>query len=125
MGWVYGAEQPVHTCRPPMRTVSVSPPSTSLNPASQPPPPTNLYDFTIVDGAHGDLWRCDGCRKLWRIGLACDYCDAHQRDVYHRGSHAVGYRWRPATLWQRFTYRHEPRHLDLTVMPHDLPEGRE
>lgn len=51
-----------------------------------------------------DLWRCDECGKLWRVGLACDQCDL-RGDHHHRGLHVVGVAWRPATFWQRICYR--------------------
>lgn len=46
MGWVLRTEpEPVHECAPPMA----------------------IKELTIeqADGTHGDLWRCDDCRKLW------------------------------------------------------------
>lgn len=51
-----------------------------------------------------DLWRCQECRRLWRVGLACDWCDRYG-DREHRGGHAMGAAWRPARFWQRLRYR--------------------
>lgn len=55
------------------------------------------------DGHLGDLWRCGECKKLWRIGKACYICDAYGSGP-HPGQHAVGYKWWPATLWQRLRH---------------------
>lgn len=55
-------------------------------------------------GADGDLYRCDWCGVLWRLGDACDACEAYGRG-HHRGQCEVGSAWRPATLWQRIRYR--------------------
>jgi hypothetical protein len=52
-------------------------------------------------GEHGDLWRCDDCGTLWRVGYACDICDRHRDDSPHFGGHTIGLEWRPATWWQR------------------------
>lgn len=56
-------------------------------------------------GALGDLWRCDQCRRLWRVAKACDVCDRRGTCVGRTGSHQVGYTWRPATFWQWITHR--------------------
>lgn len=61
-----------------------------------------------VVGQYGDLWRCDDCGELWRVGYACDYCDRYG-DNPHRGVHAVGVMWRPATWWQRWRNRNKGR----------------
>ncbi|RCG31920.1 hypothetical protein DQ384_05085 [Sphaerisporangium album] len=53
-------------------------------------------------GQSGDLWRCDECHALWRIGHACDACDRYSTP--HPGAHAVGLAWRPARWWQRLRY---------------------
>jgi hypothetical protein len=55
------------------------------------------------DGDLGDLWRCDDCRTLWRIGDGCDTCDRYG-PAPHPGTHAVGQAWRPATWWQRLRH---------------------
>lgn len=56
------------------------------------------------DAKFGELWRCETCRKLWRVGRACPICD---RYVHHAGGGqcAVGTAWRPASLWQRIKHR--------------------
>lgn len=56
--------------------------------------------FRSPVGQHGDLWRCHECGQLWRVGAACDMCDRYG-DIPHRGGHAVGHAWRPASLLQR------------------------
>lgn len=90
-----------HECAPPMHEVTYRLPSGLLKPGV----PDGTATCTEVDGALGDLWRCD-CRKLWRVGDACDLCDIG-RD-YHGGLCTVGRRWRPATWWQRLRYRGSP-----------------
>jgi hypothetical protein len=70
-------------------------------------------------GADGDLYRCDVCGTLWRLGDACDACEAYGPGR-HRGQCRIGQTWRPATLWQRIRYRRhgrpatveEPTHAD-------------
>lgn len=64
-------------------------------------PPQSEPPFGRPHGAYGDLWRCDDCRTLWRIGHACQVCDRYGEALPHRGGHAVGNAWHPATLWQR------------------------
>jgi hypothetical protein len=66
--------------------------------------PTPMGSFDPA-GQVGDLWRCDDCGVLWRVGLACDFCDHFGDNRSHPGGHAVGSCWRPATLWQRIRYR--------------------
>lgn len=66
----------------------------------------------VPNGEFGDLWRCDRCQRLWRIGNACDWCDPkppgtlqssqgnHPGVVHEPGKTA----WRRATWWQRLIY---------------------
>lgn len=84
MTWVRQAQRPAHTCNPPSRT--------------------SVGYVGVPVGALGDLWRCDDCRRLWRIGHACDSCDRRKRAQPHAGGHAIGGAWRPATLWQRILH---------------------
>lgn len=81
--WIHQVGALGHVCGPPMRDTGI------LGQAS---------------GRLGDLWRCDDCRKLWRVGRICDNCDFYG---VHRGGgqHAVGLAWRPATVWQRIRNR--------------------
>jgi hypothetical protein len=72
-----------HKCDVPMRETVWHPPGfgplcyvTAIFPEA-----THL----VPEGATGDLWRCDECRKLWRVGDACDM-------------------WRPAHVWQCIRY---------------------
>lgn len=62
--------------------------------------PTRGFTFHPA-GQPCDLYRCDECKKLWRIGKACDICDAYGGHSGVRGSCQVGVKWRPATLGQR------------------------
>lgn len=59
-----------------------------------------------------DLWRCDECGRLWRIGEACDWCERYGHKP-HYGGHAVGRIWRPATRLQRIKYRGQGYGIDL------------
>jgi hypothetical protein len=105
MTWVRRqADEPqTHNCEPPMREVEYDFPSGSLTPPTGPPKP---FRMTVVDGAEGDLWRCDECRELWRVAEACDYCDEHGPVSHaHIGPHSFGGLWRPARLWQRIWAR--------------------
>ena len=85
MTWVRRSakEASTHTCSPPMHEVSYSYPSASLTPPPVDPPP---LVSTGPDGEPGDLWRCDECGKLWRVGR-------------------LSWDWWPATRWQRLRYR--------------------
>lgn len=79
IGWIRRAEPDKHQC-----------------------PAPQAGSFDTPDGGIGDLWRCPECRKLWRIAYACDACQAYGH-LPHGGAHLVGYAWRLATGWQRFT----------------------
>lgn len=61
---------------------------------------------TYPNGELGDVWRCPGCRRLWRIAPACAPCDLFGFVGGHRygGQHMVGTSWRPATLAQRLRH---------------------
>ncbi|WP_304455927.1 hypothetical protein [Nocardiopsis sp. YSL2] len=89
-----------HECDLPTREVTWKLPVPADGSASTLP---DSHTETLADGDQGDLWRCDTCRALWRLGDACDWCD---RYGYHdRGVCTIGLRWRPATLWQRVRHR--------------------
>jgi hypothetical protein len=81
MTWVYRAERAEHRCAPPR------------------------YDGYVPSpmGRLGDLWRCDVCGVLWRVGRACGICDRGFRHV--NGQCAVGLMWRLASWWQRWRFR--------------------
>jgi hypothetical protein len=64
--------------------------------------------FGGADGRRGDLWRCDECRRLWRVDTACDACFVLRTDQPHAGQHQVGLTWRFASAWERFRYRRRP-----------------
>lgn len=64
--------------------------------------------FNSPEGQEGDLWRCDECRTLWRIDLACDLCRRYG-EWPHRGMHTTGLAWTYASLWQRLIYRNAGR----------------
>jgi hypothetical protein len=52
----------------------------------------------------GDLWVCDVCTRLWRIGNACPVCDRGGR--HHAvGQCIAGFTWRRATRRQRWRHR--------------------
>jgi hypothetical protein len=86
------AEKATHRCQPPMRDHVVNLPT---GPALAPTGTRPVRLPGYVDGRLGDLWRCDDCRKPWRVGRACATCD--------------GYGWRPATLWLRIKHRKDGR----------------
>ncbi|GAA3550655.1 hypothetical protein GCM10022419_033650 [Nonomuraea rosea] len=87
MTWVKRAEKPAHTCKPP-----------------------SLGGYTLTpEGQHGDLWRCDDCAKLWRIGYACGLCDWLGDLWAHDGQHITGTAWRRASRWQEIRYRKRGR----------------
>jgi hypothetical protein len=92
-----------HECKPPRREAVYEVPLSVRG------SDTHVHRETVVDGAHGDLWRCDTCQQLWRVGDACDSCDRHNL----RGDHGTLLHtsipaWRHATVWQRIRYRRKP-----------------
>jgi hypothetical protein len=102
MIWVRRADlTSVHRCQPPFK------------PGPDPAWPTL---FSTPVGLRGDLWCCDDCGSLWRIGEDCDWCDRHGVRP-HFGGHAVGSRWRPATRWQRIKYRRLGRDQGMPRSP--------
>jgi hypothetical protein len=57
-------------------------------------PPGSVHNYGgHPAGSRGDLWRCDTCGTLWRIG--------YDRDI-------TGLTWLHATVWQRIRYRRKP-----------------
>jgi hypothetical protein len=82
MGWVYRQQVDGHTCPTP----------------------------ELVGTRLGDLWRCDECPRLWRVGYACDRCE-HVDGKPHGAGHAIGKAWRPATFWQRLRF---PQRREVT-----------
>jgi hypothetical protein len=65
-----------------------------------------VLTVTRPAGEFGDLWRCDDCGRLWRLGNDCDTCDPAPPGGNCRrgGHHPQGLKWRPATLFQRLTH---------------------
>lgn len=62
MSWIRRHRRPVAgapgcDCRPPRTSVPAMPPHIAL-PTPRP------------DGLYGDLWQCDDCGTVWRIGVA-------------------------------------------------------
>lgn len=57
-----------------------------------------IHTEQVPDGEFGDLWQCDVCGELWRIGNACDLCDPN---------HPNNPRWHPGRLhgWARTAWR--------------------
>lgn len=94
MTWLRRATANPHECPLPMRPEVITV-TASLNPRAVASPVT----LTVIDGRHGDLWRCDDCSKTWRVGLACGVCDAYGPRP-HGGQHGVGLTWRRASWWQ-------------------------
>lgn len=94
MSWIKRKDEveavPTHPCEPPLLQ-------------------TNMVGYDIPDGEIGDLWRCDECGELWRVGDACDDCDRRGvtsgRCAGHGGYHGRCGQWRPATRRQRRKYR--------------------
>lgn len=77
-------ETQTHRCTPPVRDAF---------PKFQPP------DWALRD----DLWQCDTCDKVWRVGRDCDWCDQGHR--YHGGQCSVLNKWRPSSWSQARRYR--------------------
>ncbi len=68
-------------------------------------PASVRHECALPTGASlKDLWRCDGCSKLWRLADACDACDAYGQHWSHGGQCFVGTTWRKAKLRQRLRY---------------------
>jgi hypothetical protein len=95
-----------HECEPPTHVAVYGLPSSLLSPNAG----TIEHRETVVDGAHGDLWRCDTCQQLWRVGDACDSCDRHNlRGDHGTLLHTMAPAWRHATVWQRIRHRKRGR----------------
>lgn len=103
MTWVRQARSKEHRCPTPVRAAELRLPTGPAN-ASTGLAVVRVPGLPRVVGRLGDLWRCGDCHKLWRVGRACGYCDAYGTQP-HGGQHAVGLRWRHATLWQRIAHR--------------------
>lgn len=73
------------------------------------PPTTGNIPAIGAVGSIGDLWRCDTCKKLWRIA------DASEGNL---GRHVIGKTWKPATLRQRLRYYW----AEGTVYPDDITD---
>jgi hypothetical protein len=102
MTWVRQHRPDEHRCPTPMRDAEITVP-TGPAAASTGSAVVRVPGLEQVIGRLGDLWRCDDCRKLWRVALACDVCELYGD---HRGGQCrVGLKWRAATLRQRFKYR--------------------
>jgi hypothetical protein len=96
MPWVRRSAHPPHTCAPPTRPATYTLPPAHGTTASRLP---ITHTVTVVDGRPDDLWQCDTCAALWRVGFACDWCDYHSSPRLHSGSCAIGLRWRRASWW--------------------------
>jgi hypothetical protein len=103
MSWVRKTtvDTPGHTCQPPTRERFFRIPSGFAAGTE----PIGHRD-TVPAGEWNDLWRCDDCGRLWRVGNSCDYCDPSPPGgrCFRGGYHAGGHAWRPATWWQRWRY---------------------
>ena len=99
MTWIRKRTEPVHKCEPPMHEAVYKFPSASLNPDAK----AVEHREMIPTGSMDDLWRCDECNKLWRLGDACDICDTfgRGRGGTHPGMCRYGLKWRGAFLSQR------------------------
>lgn len=108
MTWV--RQKPVkpldeHQCKPPSKAVVFGVPGTFSSGDGRP-----VRTEQAPNGEFGDLWRCDRCHTLWRIGNACDACDPRPPQRSGEGRHpgllhgAVWTAWRRATWWQRLVY---------------------
>jgi hypothetical protein len=72
MTWIRRTEPTSHTCAPPTYEPVFYILSASMTPGAQ---GGSVALAPAPDGNLGDLWRCDDCRRLWRIADACDHCD--------------------------------------------------
>lgn len=94
MAWAhrFKTPPPPHVCKPPMEREAL--------------PYCGILTSKLTGEAYGrvgDLWRCDGCRKLWRIGLLCKGCDQEGRATECPNG-ISGSWWYSATTWQRIRY---------------------
>lgn len=107
-GWVRRAASATeqHKCEPPMKDAVYTVPATAI--ATGEKLAQVRWTERIVDGHHGELWRCR-CGQLWRVGVSCAACDrlpSGQRGSCLRGRwHATSLCWRHATWWQRVRHR--------------------
>jgi len=103
MSTVRRREQPSHTCEPPMQEVVFRLPPPPPPPAGlqgNPQPTPHSAPLVRPDGDVGDLWRCDDCGRLWRVGV----------EPPPRGGYSPRWEvWLPAYWWQRLRYRNAGR----------------
>lgn len=108
-------EAPAHRCTPPTAERFITLPAPPPPPAGwqghSPPKPRRAKLDDVPAGAWRDLWRCDDCGELWRVGNGCSACDPSPPSgrCVRGGYHSPGYAWRPATWWQRFRTRRYTR----------------
>jgi hypothetical protein len=99
-----------------------------------PKPPNTPTGWTIRDGTPtphdcelphpnthttGALWACRD-RHLWRLGLACHYCN-HYGEHTHPGTHTLGIAWWPASRWTCITHRMRRPHVLWGKRRYDTP----
>jgi hypothetical protein len=100
VSWVRRTERPVpaHACAAPtvewFVTLPAPPPLPSGVGGGGKPHRVKFRDRP--DGERNDLWRCDDCGRLWRIG---------EPDRPAGGYVGGGLEWMPATWWQRWRNR--------------------
>ena len=68
-------------CRPPRTDVPAMPPHIAL-PTPRP------------DGLYGDLWQCDECGTVWRVGVGAAACGTRLEITWVRASIFVQWRYR-------------------------------
>ena len=105
MTWVRRAEKPTpaHRCVPPTvgTFVTVPPPPPSPSGFGGGGEPQRVKFGDVPGGGWGDLWRCDDCGELWRVGSGCDRCDPGLPS----GRCGLPLQWRPATWRQKRRFR--------------------
>jgi hypothetical protein len=79
-----------HQCELPTREVTYKLPKSPLPGVKSNLPDTHTE--TVVDGAPGDVWRCDACGRLWECRV-----DPSDWRIF------TG--WYPAPWWLRLRYR--------------------
>jgi len=99
MTWVHMQSEPdEHTCRPPRGSAFL----TEGESVEDRPDPPFVKVGERPAGRVGDVWRCDDCRRLWRISES-----RWPEGLIHLDDpHPV---WRPAGIRLRLRLRHRTR----------------
>lgn len=111
-------------CQPPSLVETYQADISALNlPGYQTIPMRYVYPA----GNLGDIWRCDICRKLWRVAYKCNMCDytyKNQEGPCRALNHMEGYKWcsdglflRSISVELKLLYKRLTARTEKTTLP--------